>query len=633
MKLKVLSLVMIASLLVSMVLMIGIGSAQYSTAIVPPTGPEFVLELPSGTQDMNVSGTGTYAVGKTFTVTAWIDNVTAMDGFGFSMFWNASLMSMTGISWSPGLTAQVLAGNWSLSALTQGVEWTNNATRMIGKPWSGVIPINVGAVLGIGGTSLADICPLTGNIELCTMTFVINMLGAHWFYIDKDPSNYGANPANWPTPYLMLEALYAGVHFPYCLVEVTPGDTPTNYGVVWSSNPYFAPPTLANPYMPYSGYVFNAVLVTMPPPPTAVTAVETVSPSYPSVGQTVTVTVTTTPGLYLIYTFPVTNVTINWGDGTWNWTVPIANVATFHHAYATSGLKTINEYCVAAGMVPYFPTLAWANISSTVTVMAKIVSGIDVYEVRESLWPGDINWTISGIGPGTPGRPYAPQDLVHLEANVTYNGAPVQEQIVTFEVHVEYPVGYPVNMTILIVTAMTNATGYADIEFRIPNLCAQFGGPQALMGKWWVYVDVAMCQVKYSDYMFFDMGYILTLSNMVAVTGASPSSPLKVCQYINFTVSVTNIDWASAGEVPAYVVLVIYDNNEVPIGYDCITMSFPGETIFCHPVTTTFQMSLHIPKYAFVGQSIGYINLFTNIPSLCGLPYCPEVSASFFTAA
>jgi hypothetical protein len=299
----------------------------------------------------------------------------------------------------------------------------------------------------------------------------------------------------------------------------------------------------------------------------------------------------------------------------------------FYHKYSAAGTYTITEDCYA----PYQPAgLAWCNITSSVTVTAPVSTGIDVYEVRESLWPGDLNWTTSGVGPGVPGRPYSPQALVHLEAYVIYNGAPVQEQIVTFEVHVLTPsplIG-PANMTILIVTAMTNATGYADIQFRIPNLCAEFGGPQGLMGKWWVYVDVAMCQIKYSDYMFFDMGYILTLSNMVPITNL-----VKVCQYINFTVSVTNIDWASAGNVPAYVVLVIYDNNEVPIGYDMVKMSFPGETTFCQPVTTTIQMALHIPKYAFVGQSTGYINLFTYIPSLCGLPYCPEATTSFLTQA
>jgi hypothetical protein len=227
--------------------------AQYSTTV---TAPVIAVELPNGTQDMNVSSTGSYAVGATYNATVWINKTTMLDGFGITVFWNASLMSMTHISWATDLTAQVAAGNWSLSALTKGVEWTNNATAMPSKPWTGVIPNNIGAILGIGGTALADAYDFNGSVEICTMTFVINMVGAQWFYIDKDPSNYGANPAAWPTPYLSIESEFASVHFPYCLVEVYPGDTVSNYGVAWSTNPYFAPPT------PLSGSVLNAVLVT-----------------------------------------------------------------------------------------------------------------------------------------------------------------------------------------------------------------------------------------------------------------------------------------------------------------------------------------------------------------------------------
>jgi hypothetical protein len=123
----------------------------------------------------------------------------------------------------------------------------------------GVIPYNIGAVLGIAGGALGDAVPLSGNIEICVLTFVIKTLGVHWWYIDKDPSNYGNNPADWPTPYLTVESEFASVHFPYCVVEVYPEATLTNYGVAWSANPYFAPPS------PYSGSVLNAVLITAPP--------------------------------------------------------------------------------------------------------------------------------------------------------------------------------------------------------------------------------------------------------------------------------------------------------------------------------------------------------------------------------
>jgi hypothetical protein len=328
--------------------------AQYSTTT---TGPVIAVELPNGTQDMNVTNAHPYAVGDKFNVTVWINNVTELDGFGVTVFWNSTFQSMTAFSWSAAMKAQQLAGNWSLSPVILGTEWTNNATAMSGKPWSGHIPINIGAILGIGGTALADAYVFTGNVEICILTFVINNVGAHWYYIDKDPGNYGSNPSSWPTPYLTIESEFALVHFPYCLVEVAPGDSISNYGVAWCKNPLFAPPT------PLSGSVLNAVLLTYTPASAPVATI-TYTPASPHFNQTVTVTVTqTSAGYNGTANCPITNVTINYGDGTpTQWKAPASGVATFTHNYTAMGLYTIKAYCYAAHMPS---NLAWCNITAT----------------------------------------------------------------------------------------------------------------------------------------------------------------------------------------------------------------------------------------------------------------------------
>jgi hypothetical protein len=227
--------------------------AQYSTTA---TAPIIAVKLPNGTQDMNVTDTHPYAIGDSYNVTLWINDVTNLDSFGLTIFWNADLCYMTNFYWSPTI---LTTSSWVSSPVT----WSNNATTMPLEPWTGKIPINIGLLDDIGAGTESDKAPLTGNIMICTLTFKILTLGVHWYYIMKDPSNYGTNTANWPMPQLAIEAEYPpSISFPYCGVAVTPYATAVNYTVAWCKNPYFALPNATNPSMPYSGHVMNAVLTT-----------------------------------------------------------------------------------------------------------------------------------------------------------------------------------------------------------------------------------------------------------------------------------------------------------------------------------------------------------------------------------
>jgi hypothetical protein len=207
---------------------------------------------------------------------------------------------------------------------------------------------------------------------------------------------------------------------------------------------------------------------------------------------------------------------------------------------------------------------------------------------------------------------------------VTYGGAPEPVKIVSFQINVtqaEYPSLGMQGACILFMTNETSYYGEAFCSFRIPNI---YPNPLALFGKWTVYVTVSMCQVTYKDNMTFQMGYILTLSNMFPT-----NSPTKRMLPITFNVTITNIDWYS---VPTTMILVCYDNNEVPIGQVLLTLSVPGETPdTLVSVSTTYLITLSsIPWSAYVGTSMGYINLFDwGLPALGGLAFCPQASASF----
>ena len=587
MKLKALSLVMIASLLASM-LLIGIGSAQWQRGATA----KFGIKLPDGSTFMNVT-TAEYDIGDKFNITVHIQDVVEMMTFGVTLVWNTTFTNATGRYWkSPAMNAELTGGRWTFFPPAISNDYL-----------PAVVP-HIGLFEGFGGMAYGATYALNGSYNLCIIEFQVNAYGPLGFYLWKDPTFYKPWPYTTGQPELAFEGAFPEYLHPvggYCVWSSHGVDQP--YDVIWV------------PQWPV--FLANALLWIQPPAPKPPSCTIAVSPAFPLVNQTVTATVTTVAGFDGTTVRPVTEVTINWCDGTGNFTDTAAPFV-FTHEYASAGTFTIKVWCYAAGMPP---ELAWCYCEKPITVRAVELTGIDVYQVRHSIWPGDPGGK-SGEGADIPGRPYDPQSLVVLEAYVFYNGEPVQAKIVSFEVtipHLEQCILYRTDRTGDDPQDPGDAEGIAWIEFRIPELCWP-EGPEFYFGKWLVTVTVEMCEVKYSDTMEFDMGYILTLSNMAPVLDS-----YKKCEYVEFTVDVTNIDWLT---VPATIILVVYDDNEVPIGQEVVGIDVPpGE--FCSPTTIPVTLSLHIPKYAYVGTGIGYINLFTALPSECGLAYCPEVSAGF----
>jgi len=74
-----------------------------------------------------------------------------------------------------------------------------------------------------------------------------------------------------------------------------------------------------------------------------------------------------------------------------------------------------------------------------------------------------------GKGPNEPGGDFVAGELVYLVSQVTYDGNPVQQKLVAFEVR------NPSNESVLFRGATTDADGLANISFRIPILMSSNG--------------------------------------------------------------------------------------------------------------------------------------------------------------
>jgi hypothetical protein len=81
----------------------------------------------------------------------------------------------------------------------------------------------------------------------------------------------------------------------------------------------------------------------------------------------------------------------------------------------------------------------------------------------------DVSTQKGGIGQGVPGGTFTQGEMVELNVNLTYNGAPVAYKLVSFQVF------NPENETTLGRVGFTNNEGLATINFTIPSIPGSLG--------------------------------------------------------------------------------------------------------------------------------------------------------------
>jgi hypothetical protein len=207
-------------------------------------------------------------------------------------------------------------------------------------------------------------------------------------------------------------------------------------------------------------------------------------------------------------------------------------------------------------------------------------------------------------GQSTNGGVYGPQEIVKIRALVTYNLAPVVNKQVAFAV--VSPNGTIHSVT----TALTNQTGYALWEFRLPW---PDSNPQSLFGNWTIVATVDISQATITSSIQFAFNYIININ------GIQMSASVHRSQTTNINITVQSI-----ANTPSVLTVTICDEQKVPIAF--VTKSL-SSTPAGGPVTAT--VNLTIPSWAFVGTATVYVNLLTSLPTSGGVPLCPEKTANF----
>lgn len=525
--------------------------------VYAPSGTNYYLEFqgePFSTRQ-KTWGPTPVPIGTIFTVEVYVENTTDAYTLYCSIDWDPAVLNLSSHydPLIPGWVPHIYQGDWlagqATGFLIGGVNYVTGLATDITYGRMGMVPGKTGAGPGL----------------VCTVEFVI--VGFTSSYSDIDLFNVN-----------ILNSM---------------GE---NYWGTDQDSPY------------------DLEVEVLTPPPTSPTAAFTWSPPFPLEGTVANFNAGgSSPGFDGNTTRPITEYRWDWeNDGIIDDTV---GTPTTTHTFPMAGSYDVNLTVYAPpgmGADPGYDP--YDSVVHTVLVIAPTVGrNIDLY-TQDTRYPGyTTEYTGEGAPEGTQVDSYAPQDIVILYANVTYNNEPVAHKLVVFKI--KGPINEYENISFYR-TAMTDETGIAWINFTIPVPCDHF--EEKTFGNWTIEAKVSIVEEWVDDNHWFLVGWIvektvLSLGDGIGGWGLITFEELSTV-YFKATIE-------SISLTPRNVTMtaVIYDELGVPIGSN---LWVRGEIPYG---TSVFNLvTIFIPEWAFIGWGNVYFNCYTKDPWACGIPYCPE---------
>ncbi|MEM2916734.1 MAG: dockerin type I domain-containing protein [Candidatus Bathyarchaeia archaeon] len=234
---------------------------------------------------------------------------------------------------------------------------------------------------------------------------------------------------------------------------------------------------------------------------------------------------------------------------------------------------------------------AYPSCSFSSLLLAEVYS-IDVYTTR------------GGKGPNVPSAPFKVGENVVLYAESKYNGVPLQNKILHFEIC--GPSNPYRNMT-LKMDNLTNSLGIASVSFRIGPFGMEHW-QEILLGTWQVWATIEHNQSMVGDYMIFECTWDLTVDLFTQKGGKGEyfqtiCGPFTAGEIVVLYMEVTNL---TVPMPDVFVQFRIFE-NENPTYYNVFTnesgiaaISFrlpwtinSTSHIFCDATMTFCEYSMH----------------------------------------
>ena len=217
---------------------------------------------------------------------------------------------------------------------------------------------------------------------------------------------------------------------------------------------------------------------------------------------------------------------------------------------------------------------------------------------------------------GGQGVLFAPQDLVILYANVTYENSSVANKLVAFQVS-----GPPNSIQNFTVNgaASSNLTGIADFSFRIPWPSEE--PEEQVFGQWYAVatVDIADQTVNYT--LTFQVGWIVQITKIATLNSeGEPEENFTRQSTVVFDLTVE--DNARTAE-PGTITVNVQDS----FGYPIIDEQL--DNLVFQPGLNYLNVSAVIPVDANLGQANVLAGVYTAPVAIGGVLYSPPVSTTF----
>jgi hypothetical protein len=211
---------------------------------------------------------------------------------------------------------------------------------------------------------------------------------------------------------------------------------------------------------------------------------------------------------------------------------------------------------------------------------------------------------------------FAPQELVMLYALATYNGAPVAQKDVAFQVN--GPSNPFLNIT-TVGSAPTNQDGIAEFSFRIP--WPNTNPEEQVFGTWFAIATVSIADQTVIDTLTFQVGWIISITNIQTLNAsAQPQTVFLRNQTIMFNLTIQNI---ALTPKTATITIDAQDAASYPI------IHVQQENLTFQPGISYLSASAQIPTAATLGQASVQAAPYTMPPENGGVPYSPAITTTF----
>jgi hypothetical protein len=306
--------------------------------------------------------------------------------------------------------------------------------------------------------------------------------------------------------------------------------------------------------------------------------------------------------------------------------------ATLSTALTLNDMEVYNAYDM--------PIPVLSPVNGMYTAPVKVIGrSIDLYDQYPAPYGGQ--------GIGFPSDAFAPQALVDLFANVTYNLFPVQQKPVAFEVIP--PATATAFTSPIYLSAFSDQNGVAMVSFRIPWPCVD---PEQVLGIWTVYATTEIAQGQVQDVMQFEVQFPVSIISIVSNDTYTQSKYNLPEPAMKFTVTYETYQMQTGfqsttpppgpnANLPPYYGQTVYYNSTVLetvdaydnlgffIGMDFIWKLIPVTSTWNVPNVWTDTFVIVLITNAVVGQATAYADAFSQYPQFGGVPYCPEAYTTF----